>query len=48
MTNGRKVDQMALKIYQHIRLQDPQKFAQIGIFGLRICHLATLPHPRTV
>jgi hypothetical protein len=23
-------------------LQDPPKFAQIGIFGLKICHLATL------
>jgi hypothetical protein len=23
-------------------LQDPPKFTQIGIFGLKICHLATL------
>jgi hypothetical protein len=28
-------------------LQDPPKFIQIGIFGLKICHLATLQagHP---
>jgi hypothetical protein len=30
------------KTYQHLPLQDPPKFAQIGIFGLKICHLATL------
>jgi hypothetical protein len=24
------------KIYQHLRLQDPPKFTQIGIFGLKI------------
>jgi hypothetical protein len=30
------------KIYQHLPLQDPPKFTQIGIFGLKICHLATL------
>jgi hypothetical protein len=29
------------KIYQHCSLQDPPKFTQIGIFGLRIYHLAT-------
>jgi hypothetical protein len=23
-------------------MQDPPKFTQIGIFGLKICHLATL------
>jgi hypothetical protein len=33
--NGRKID-------QHLPLQDPQKFTQIGIFGLKLCHLATL------
>jgi hypothetical protein len=26
----------------HLPLQDPPKFAQIAIFGLKICHLATL------
>jgi hypothetical protein len=31
------------KTYQHLPLQDPPKFTQIGIFGLKICHLATLP-----
>jgi hypothetical protein len=30
------------KIYQHLQLQDPPKFTQIGIFGLKIYHLATL------
>jgi hypothetical protein len=34
------------KIYQHLPFQDPPKFKfiQIGIFGLKICHLATLLH----
>jgi hypothetical protein len=30
------------KISQHFPLQDPPKFTQIGIFGLKIKHLATL------
>jgi general stress protein 26 len=30
------------KIYQHLSLQDPTKFTQIGIFGLKICRLETL------
>jgi hypothetical protein len=30
------------KIYQHLPLQDPPKFTQIGILGLKIYHLATL------
>jgi hypothetical protein len=30
-----------LKIYQHFRLQDPPKFTQIWIFGMKIYHLAT-------
>jgi hypothetical protein len=29
-------------IWQHLPFQDPPKFTQIGIFGLKICHLATL------
>jgi hypothetical protein len=29
-------------MYQHIPLQDPPKFTQIGIFGLKIYNLATL------
>jgi hypothetical protein len=29
-------------MYQHLPLQDPPKFIQIGIFGLKTCHLATL------
>jgi hypothetical protein len=30
------------EIYKHLQLQDPPKFTQIWIFGLKICHLATL------
>jgi hypothetical protein len=30
------------KIYQHLPLQDPPKFTQIWIFGLKANHLATL------
>jgi hypothetical protein len=34
---------MAIKyVYQHLPLQDPPKFTQNGLFGLKICHLATL------
>jgi hypothetical protein len=41
--NGHKIDQMGVNvIYQHLPLQDPPKLTQIGIFGLKICHLATL------
>jgi hypothetical protein len=36
--------QMDIKIYQPLPLQDPPKFTQILIFGLKIYHLATL-HP---
>jgi hypothetical protein len=30
------------KMYQHLPMQDPPKFTQIGIFGLKRCPLATL------
>jgi hypothetical protein len=30
------------KIYQDFSLQDPPKFTQMGIFGLKTNHLATL------
>jgi hypothetical protein len=30
------------EIYQHLPSQDPQSFPQIWIFGLKVCHLATL------
>jgi hypothetical protein len=30
------------KIYQHLPSKDPTKLTQIGISGLKICHLATL------
>jgi hypothetical protein len=29
-------------MYQHLPVQDPPKFTLIGIFGLKIYHLATL------
>jgi hypothetical protein len=29
-------------VYQHLPLQDPPKFTQIGILGLKIYHLASL------
>jgi hypothetical protein len=28
-------------MYQHLLLQDPPKFTPVGIFGLKMCHLAT-------
>jgi hypothetical protein len=33
------------KMYQHHPLPEPPKCTQIGIFGLKINHLATLPEP---
>jgi hypothetical protein len=33
MPNGSKIYQMAIKIYQHLPLQDPPKFTQTGIVG---------------
>jgi hypothetical protein len=33
------------KIYPHLPLQDPPKFTQTGIFGLKTNHLATLLPP---
>jgi hypothetical protein len=38
--NGHKIYQIrpnGHKMYQHLPLQDPPKFTQIGIFGLKIC-----------
>jgi hypothetical protein len=32
-------------MYQHHPLPEPPKFTQIGIFGLKINHLETLPEP---
>jgi hypothetical protein len=32
------------KIYQHFPFQGPPKHTQIGIFGLKINHMATLMH----
>jgi hypothetical protein len=40
---------MAAKyLYQHLPLQDPPKFTQIGSFYLKICHLATLTIDLTI
>jgi hypothetical protein len=39
--NCRKIDQMGIK-YQQLPLQEHPKFIKIWIFGLKICHLATL------
>jgi hypothetical protein len=33
------------RIYQPFAFQGPPKFSQIGIFGMKIYHLATLPQP---
>jgi hypothetical protein len=44
--NYHKIDQMSIKIYQHLPLQDPLQFTQIKIFGLKIYHLATLEKNR--
>jgi hypothetical protein len=44
VTKGLKKRQKGPKIYQHIPLQDTTNFTQIGIFGLKINHLATMPH----
>jgi hypothetical protein len=46
--NGHKIYQFAVKkqmvrnLYQQLQLHEPPKFTQIGIFGLKQCHLATL------
>jgi hypothetical protein len=41
MPSGWKIDQLAKK-NQHLPLQDPPIFTQIGIFGSKRNHLATL------
>jgi hypothetical protein len=40
--NGRKNRPNGHKMYQHLPSQDPPKFTQNGILGLKIYHLATL------
>jgi hypothetical protein len=40
--NGQSVN----KTYQHLPLQDPLNFTEIGIFGLKTNHLATLVESR--
>jgi hypothetical protein len=41
-TNWRQIRPNDYKIYQHFPLQIPRKFTQIGIFGLKMYHPATL------
>jgi hypothetical protein len=41
--NGRMYDETnGYNMYKHLPSQDTTKFTQIGIFGLKIYHLATL------
>jgi hypothetical protein len=41
-TKGQKNRPNGHTIYQHLPLQEPPKFTQFGISGLKIFHLATL------
>jgi hypothetical protein len=45
-TKWRKTDKMAIKYTYIFYCKTRQIFTQIGIFGLKICHLATLILPR--
>jgi hypothetical protein len=48
-TKKRKIEQMAINyLYQYLRLQDLPKFTKNWIFGLKICHLATLLLPPVI
>jgi hypothetical protein len=40
--NGSKIDQMAIKYANIFHCQALHNLPKIGIFGLKICHLATL------
>jgi hypothetical protein len=43
VSNGRKISQMVIKhTYQHFPFHGPPKYTQIGIFGMKINHLAIL------
>jgi hypothetical protein len=44
LPDGHQLD----KIYQHLPSQDPPKFTQFGIFGLKTNHLATQLTPTLV
>jgi hypothetical protein len=53
LPNSHKIDHTenntyVYSTYQHLPLQDPTKFTQIGIFVLKKCHLATLLQNRFV
>jgi hypothetical protein len=40
--NGRKIFQILMEYAKHFPFQGPPKFISIGIFGVKINHLATL------
>jgi hypothetical protein len=40
--NGSKIDEMGIVFTNIFHFQDTPTFTQIGIFGLKIYHLATL------
>jgi hypothetical protein len=42
--NYRKINQTAMKIYQHLAFKDCKKFTQIRTIGLKMYHLATLAY----
>jgi hypothetical protein len=42
MPNNHKIYQMATKYTNIFPLKDPPKWTKIGIFGLKVCNLATL------
>jgi hypothetical protein len=45
--NGLSIDQIAIKYVNIFRFKTLQNLPKIGIFGLKICHLAALiPAPR--
>jgi hypothetical protein len=40
--NGYKIFQMAVNYTKHFPFQGPPEYTQLGIFGMKINHLATL------
>jgi hypothetical protein len=43
--NEHTMYQMTINICLHFPIRDPENFSQIGIFGLKTNHLATLAQP---
>jgi hypothetical protein len=49
VSNGSKItNEMSIKNYQHLTLQDTPKITQSSIFGLKIYHLAALAKIRSL